>query len=284
LSKIKEIKNRIKSVRDVQQITRAMKMVAAARLRKSESRLEGCRRYCSDVCSRVEFIVRKNRWADSFFLKPGRSGRTGILVLSGDKGLCGAFNHNVLRRALGEIRRRGEESVRVFGVGKKGNYLLRREGFELGMNVSGIFGKVDYPAVMPLASDLLSAFRSGEIRELWAVFNRYKPKGRDPVGVEPILPVPIPEGEPGEEPDYDYEPGVEAVLERLLPYYFTLSVYSRIVESEAAEFLARMTAMDAASDNASELIGRLTLDYNRARQATITKEILDIVGGAEALK
>lgn len=282
MSKIKEIKSRIKSVRDVQQITRAMKMVAAARLRKIESRFNGMKSYLESQESLISFITARNAWARPKLMRSREIKRSGILVFSADKGLCGAFNNNVIKKTLGEIRTRGEKPL-ILGVGKKGNYILKREQFNLEMDITGIFGKIRFADALSISRELIRLYSEGEYDELCLVLNRFKPRGEPPVGVFPLLPLTLPEVET-DAPDYLYEPDTEAVIERLVPYYFSLRIYYFLLESEAAEFFARMTAMDAASDNATELISELTLEYNRARQAAITKEILDIVGGAEALK
>lgn len=282
MSRIKEIKNRIKSVKDVQQITKAMKMVAAARLRKIEAKFNFAKAFEGKVKNELSFIYNKNRSVKPFLMKSNESFKKGFLILSGDKGLCGAFNMNVFKKAISAINETGVDNSTVLSVGKKGGLMLKRQNINLFLDVQGIFGKVCYKDAYDISQKIIELYQKNEFVELNIVLNRYKSKD-EPVQIIPILPFSIEENE-FEDSDYHYDSSEETLLNNLLLYYLSLKIYYYLIESESAEFLARMTAMDSASDNAADLIAKLSLEYNRARQASITKEILDIVGGAEALK
>lgn len=282
MSRIKEIKNRIKSVKDVQQITKAMKMVSAARLRKIESRFNYASKYDARVENELSFIFNRNSWAKISLMREKEVSKTGFIVFSGDKGLCGGFNMNVFKKAISVTKNISHEDLSILGVGKKGNSLLRKQGFKLLMDVQGIFGKVRYKDAVSISKNIVDLFKKGEFNSLSIVLNRFKSKD-EPVQVIPLLPFSVEEKE-YEDLDYHYDQNVESLLEKYMSYCLSVKIYKYLLESEAAEFLARMTAMDSASNNAADLIENLSLEYNRARQAAITKEILDIVGGAEALK
>ncbi len=282
MSQIKEIKNRIKSIKDVQQITKAMKMVAAAKLRKIEAKYEYAKMHLNEVENILAFILKRNSWVKHDLLRENDVPEKGLLVFSGDKGLCGGFNLNIVKKVLSEFSKTGKNQTKIFGVGKKANISLKKESLEFLMDMRGIFGKVKYSDALSISNEVMESFLSKKVGTVNIVLNRFKSQSEESVESVTLLPLEIPDSE-ASEADFLYDCGVEATVASLLPHYFSLKIYKYLLESETAEFLARMTAMDAASENANDLIAKLTLEYNRARQATITKEILDIVGGAEAL-
>ncbi len=282
---LKDIKFRIKSVKDVKQITRAMKMVAASKLIKSEGKMLSARNFVSRLEKIASFAAGRNRDLNIELLK-GRPNvrKVGLLVLSGDRGLCGSFNANVIKKAYRKFEALGgADKVTLLGIGKRGNAFFRRKHFPLALDVSGVFGKLSFKQSNAIMEQVIGLFQSGAVDEVHVIYNRHKAKDGDSVGFKQLLPL----GHAASTEDlvdYIYEPSPQEVLEKLIPYYLSLQFYLLLLESETAEFFARMVAMESASNNATKLIGNLTLDYNRARQAAITKELLDIVGGAEAIK
>ncbi len=292
MSSLKDIKLRIKSVKDVKQITRAMKMVAASKLVKSEGKMLSTRSFVSRLEKINSFVVsHKDVYTTkdlNIELLKGRPQvrKVGLLVLSGDRGLCGSFNSNVIKKACQKFEELGgTEKVTLLGIGKKANAFFRRKNFPLALDIAGIFGNLSFKESTSIMNQVISLFQSGAVDAVSVIYNRHKASsGGDggPIGIKRLLPLEAPEIM--DLTDYLYEPSPQEFLEKWTPYFLNIQLYSLLLESETAEFFARMVAMDSASNNATELIGNLTLEYNRARQAAITKELLDIVGGAEAIK
>ncbi|EKD28490.1 MAG: F0F1-type ATP synthase subunit gamma [uncultured bacterium] len=286
MAQIKEIKGRIKSVKYVQQITKAMKLVSAAKLRKSETRFHYFKEYLHKQDHIASFMQTKNLWNKTFLTKPKENvTKKGYVVFSGDKGFCGSFNSNVFKKAVKEIKNNNQNEVKIIGVGKNVNILFERNNYELLLDIRDVFGQVSFKHARNLSNEIFKFYEEDKFDELYLIYNRFKPKNEESIAVIPLIPMPINILKNiTHESDYLYEPGIQSFMDNFITNYFILRLYYYLLESEAAEFLARMTSMDSATNNATELINTLTLDYNRARQAIITKEILDIVGGAEALK
>jgi len=280
LPSLRDIRSRIRSVRDIQQITRAMKMVAAAKLRRAERAMEAAHSYSQELDGLAVKLLARRRLHP--LLEPGEGPRL-LVLFSSDKGLCGGFNAQAVRAALAEIREhagRGEGNggTRVVAIGRQGAAGLLRAGVEVERVERSFFDGFDYGTSEEFSSGLARQFESGEAGEVVCVY----PTARG-VEVEGLLPVALePAGEAGVE--YLFEPDEATVLDAALRQRTHMRFFAVATESEAAEYRARMLAMDAASTNAGELIESLTLDYHRARQSAITKEILEIAGGAEALR
>jgi len=283
LPSTRDIRRRIRSVKGTQKITKAMKMVAAAKLRRAQDRIVAARPY-ADTLARVlgSLAARTEHTHPMLVRRP--VGRVWLVVVTSDKGLCGAFNTNLLREAERVLSERRWEDVEVVAVGKKAADFFARREVAVAHAERETMSRLTADDARRIADMLATAFTSGQVDEIWLLYNRFVSLIRHQPVLERLLPVEPPEAEAGERPiDYIYEPDPEALLDQLLPRYVQTEVARALYDSAAAEQAARMTAMDAATKNADEMIGRLTLLYNRTRQAAITKEILEIVAGAEAL-
>jgi F-type H+-transporting ATPase subunit gamma len=299
---LKLIRKRITTVKATQKITRAMKMVAGARLNRAQLRMAALRPYALKTREVLDGVAatmtrtegegdaQDRRDEGLHPLLQRRPERNVLLVLlSGDRGLCGAFTTNVSKAAWLTVREKKEvgAEVLVATIGKKGRDYLTRRRVSIVRDFPKLYDGLDMTKAKLVASFLVSKFEMGEVDSIYIVYNEFKSAMTQRTVVEPLLPLPEPppEKEGTLKPaEYGFEPNARAVLERLLPMYVEVSIYRALLESQASEFGARMTAMDAATRNAKEMISRLTLQYNRARQAAITKELMEIIGGAEALK
>ena len=288
MATLQDIRRRIRSVQSTQKITRAMKLVAAAKLRRAQERILEARPYAFKMAELVGALVR-GLGEDKHPLLVRREGpRKLYLVVTADKGLCGAFNSNVVRRAAELLRGSPEGSAALLTVGRKARDFFRRRPWPLRGDRVGFLDRLAFGQARELAAELMEAYLADEVDEVWLVFNEFRSVAVQRVTAVRLLPIEPPGGaEPaGEEPptDYIYEPDPATILAALLPRHVEVQVYRALLESAAGEQGARMTAMEAASKNAQEMIGLLTIQYNKARQERITKELLDIVGGAEALR
>ncbi len=341
---LKSIRKRISSVKSTQKITRAMKMVAGARLNRAQQRITELRPYALKVQEVLAEITRPGAGAapvegapiepsealavaepgaqasaeegmealpmpeaaGAFGEKPAhpllvqRAERNVMLVvLTSDRGLCGAFNTNINKRAEREWKGRTEngQNVKMVIIGRKGRDYFKRRGAPVLEYIPGVWEKLGLETAQMVGNKVLAPLNKGEVDSIYFVYNEFKSAMSQAVVVERLLPVAQPEkpavvGEGGAEPEFSldgvsefiFEPNKEALLERLLPMYVDISILRALYESTASEFGARMTAMDAATKNAKEMIEKLTLIYNQARQAAITKELMEIIGGSEALK
>ena len=295
MASVQDIKRRIRSVRNTRKITRAMELVAAAKLRRAQARIEAMRPYADTM---RELIAGVGRAATSVRGLPLLQQReeistVAIVPLTGDRGLAGAFNAQILRRAFSlerELRRDGKD-VRWIAVGKKGRSTLTFRRYEVSGEYTGFTDRPAYSDAQAIAHRAAELFVEGEVDRVVLVYNRFESALSQKVTEQEVLPIAADILETDEEErrqdalrgDFIFEPEPEEILERLLPVYLETQVYRALLESTASEQGARMTAMRNASKNAGELIDRLTLDMNRARQAEITQEILEVVGGAEAL-
>ncbi len=283
-----DIRRRLRSVKNTQQITKAMKMVAAARLRRAQGRVIAARPYAKVLREVLSSVSSRVAEAKHPLLAVRQEKRVLLLVVAGDKGLCGAFNANIHRATASLLAQKREwESVAILAIGKKAlDYWKRRKTRLAPRAYPGIFTRVEYAHAKEIADHLAAEFAGERIDSAYAIYNEFKSVIAQIVRTERVLP--IARGQtmaPAQAvTDYIYEPGPEAILERLLPRYLEFLIFRILLESAAAEHGARMTAMDSASKNAGEMIDSLTLTYNRARQARITKELIEIVSGAAALE
>jgi F-type H+-transporting ATPase subunit gamma len=303
MANLKTIRKRITSVKATQKITRAMKMVAGARLNRAQQRITALRPYAlkihevlAGVSSAMLAKQTDNEYSGSGtgdgvhpLLERRAEKNVLLLVLSGDRGLAGAFNANVSKAAFREWREKKEAGaeVHVVTVGKKGREYLARRKATITHDFPKLFDALDLGKARMVSEWVIAKFVKGEVDSVYIVYNEFKSAITQQTVVEPLLPLPEPppRKEGALEPtEYQFEPNERGVLEHLMPMYIEVSIYRALLESQASEFGARMTAMDAATRNAKDMISRLTLVYNRARQAAITKELMEIIGGAEALK
>ena len=288
---LKDLKTRINSVKSTQKITSAMKMVAAAKLRRAQDSAERGRPYADRMQQIVNSLASKADpiSAPQLLVGNGKDDAHLLVVVSADRGLCGGFNGAITRQTRTEVARlRGEgKTVKLLMVGRKSADALRRElGDSYIDSLEGIQGTaVEYADAASIGETVRNGFEAGEFDVCTVIFNKFKSAISQEVTLKRLIPAEV--GEDTQDDDagvsYEYEPDEEELLAAVLPRNISTQVYSALLESSAAELAARMTAMDNATRNAGDLIERLTLVYNRTRQATITKELIEIISGAEAV-
>ena len=293
MASLQDIRRRITSVRSTRKITKAMELVAGARLRRAQTRIEEMRPYADRM---QELMVGTAQAASSFrnlalMQRREEVRRVAVVVVSGDRGLAGPFNGQVLRRAFQlerQVRGEGAEATWLV-VGRKGASTLRFRRYELAGQWAGFSDRPEYRDAQAVAHRLAELYSEGEVDRVVLVYNRYVSALVQRVTTTDLLPIPedvlggVHEEHEGPSPDFIYEPEPEQILERLLPVYLETEIYRALLESAASFLASQMTAMRNASKNAGELIDRYTLQLNRARQAEITQEILEVVAGADAL-
>ncbi|WP_447969911.1 ATP synthase F1 subunit gamma [Nitrospira sp. M1] len=288
---LQSLRRKIASVKNTQKITKAMKMVAAAKLKRAQERILTARPYAHQLREVMSNLSQRvNRSAHPLLSR--RDGHAlELLVVTSDRGLCGAFNTNILRRAgefLEEQRRLGKQ-VSVSLIGRKSIDFFKRRDWPIRQEWPGVFDRLSFEHALDIGQNVVSEYHAGTFDHLYVVYNEFKSAMQQEVIVEKFLPIESlhedrEEDAPATVGGYLYEPDEGELLETLLPKHFEIQMYRALLESAAAEQAARMTAMDGATRNAGELIKKVTLFYNKTRQAAITKELMDIVGGAEAIK
>ena len=289
MATLRDIKRRIKSVESTQKITKAMKLVAAAKLRRAQERIIGARPYAQKMVELLGSLVGLAGDDGHPLLARRTGGRKRLVVITADKGLCGAFNSNVLRASLAFIRETGNVDVTLVVVGRKARDFYRRREWAIKAEMQGFFDRLAYSHAQEIAAPLMESYLAGETDEVHLIYNEFRSVAVQRVTRQQLLPIQADaesddKDDAGPSEEYIYEPGPESILASLLPRHVTTQVYRALMESAAGEYGARMTAMESASKNAREMINVLTIQYNKARQERITKELLDIVGGAEALR
>jgi F-type H+-transporting ATPase subunit gamma len=296
-----DLRRRIRAVKNTQQITKAMKMVAASKLRRAQERIMNARPYAvqmqrvlSSVATRVDpsihpLLTVRERRPDS---------KTLVIIVTADKGLCGSFNTNVIKAAGGFITETTDQ-CQLGLVGRKGRDFFRRRGFAVTFEQIGIFQRLRYQDAQTIGQLAIDAFTSGDVDHVMLIYNEFKSVISQRIVVDQLLPIAREEideastaataaergvGAPGvNNVDYLYEPSAQEIFNQLLPRYVEVQIYRALLESNAAFFAAQMTAMDTATKNSAEMIANLTLYMNKVRQAAITREIIEVVSGAEAL-
>jgi len=288
MANLRAIRKRVSSVKSTQQITRAMKMVSAAKLRRAQDGINAARPYARKM-REVVTAVAGRAGADAHPLLTAREAKKlALLVVTSDRGLCGSFNSGLTRAVYRFLNdHRGEyEEITLFVVGRKGRDFFRRREIPIRKELLGVLGSVSRHHAETIANDLVGGFLSGEFDEVQIAFNEFRSAISQVVRFEKMFPIALESSGKtgGDEVDYLYEPSREEILATLLPKYVETMIFRVLLESVAGEHGARMTAMDSATNNSVDMIARLTLQMNRARQATITTELTEIVSGAEALK
>jgi len=298
MANVRDFRTRIRSVKSTQQITRAMKLVSAAKLRRAQDRIVMARPYARKMLGVLSSLASRANPEKHPLLARRKEERVIVVVMTSDRGLCGSFNTNILNRARTFLDGMTDREAKVDLVGRKARDWFRRRRYATRRVLVDVFRNVTVEHARHIASDLAAGFTRAEFDAVHLVYNEFKSVIQQRVVVEPLLPIPqaalAPSGSPGasgEEAvmggaseDYLYEPSDRDLFERLLPKHVEIQVYRALLESAAAEHGARMTAMDNATRNAEEMIETLTLQMNKIRQAAITKEILEVVSGAEALR
>lgn len=289
---LKEVKNRISSVVSTQQITKAMKMVAAAKLRKSQDRIMQMRPFARKMASIFQNLsaAQADDSSDNWFSKPRQEEKILIIPVTSDRGLCGSFNSNVFKGVLRLIQEKYESQgkkgdITILPIGKKSADFFIKRKFKVVNNHVNILSQISFGRVSEAAQFVMDSYRDGAYDKVEIVYNEFKNVATQLLRTEQFLPVVLPKTEVKQaQTDYIYQPNRTEILEGLIPKSLKVQLFKAVLDSNASENGARMTAMDKATENAGELLKELRLTYNRTRQAAITKEILEIVGGAEALK
>ncbi len=284
------LRRKIGAVKNTQKITKAMKMVDAAKLKLAQDRILAARPYAHKMREVLGDLSRRVNRASHPLLQKRGNRLVEVVVVTSDRGLCGAFNANIIRKAVEFIREReaGGASISLSLVGRKGREFFRRRPWSIRQQWTDVFDRLSYEHALDIGHDLTQEFTKGTFDELHVIYNEFKSAIQQRVIVEQLLPVEAFEqdGQPSELSGggFLYEPDEDELLESLLPKHFEIQAFRILLESSAAEQGARMAAMDGATRNAGDLIQKLTLFYNKTRQTAITRDLMDIVGGAEALK
>lgn len=291
---LKEVKSRISSVVSTQQITKAMKMVAAAKLRKSQERITQMRPFAQNLSAILTNLssVQSDNDADNWYSAVREEKKILIVAVSSDRGLCGSFNSNIFKGVNKLIAEKyqaqyNKGDVTVLVIGRKANEFFSKKKISVVDKFTTLFLNLTFEKVSEIAEFVMKSFRDGKFDKVEVVYNEFKNVATQILKTEQMLPILPPKSEgttKAAEIDYIYQPDQAEILIGLIPKSLTVQLYKAVLDSNASENGARMTAMDKATDNAGELLKELRLTYNRTRQAAITKEILEIVAGAEALK
>ena len=285
MATLKAIRKRIGSIRNTQQITKAMKMVSAAKLRRAQEAVLAARPYAEKMAALLQNLSARVAAEAHPLLTAREEKKVLLLLLTADRGLCGGYNSNLIRAAEGYLRsQRGEKEIQLAVAGRKGVDYFRRRKVEMAERYINIGSRPAEELAAELAEKLIARFLQGECDAVYMLYSRFRSALSQVPTMEKLVPVAAEkdEGE-GQATEYLYEPGLEALLSSLLPKVVEVGIYRALLEASASEHGARMTAMDSATSNAAEMISTLTLQMNRARQASITKELLEVVSTAEAL-
>jgi F-type H+-transporting ATPase subunit gamma len=281
-----DLRRRIRAVKSTQQITKAMKMIAASRLKRAQERVVSARPYAQRMLALLNGLVaRVDQGAHPLLRVPeGEGGRPLLIVITADRGLCGSFNSNVLKAAGQFILDKTQGRDIALGlIGRKGRDFFRRRGFDVRYEQIGIFQRLEFGHARALGDAAMQEFTGGAASSVYLVYNEFKSVMSQRIVVERLLPIPRLEGDAGgPAAEYLYEPKAELIFGDLLPRHVHMQIYRALLESNAAFYAAQMTAMDAATRNSAEMIESLTLYMNKVRQAAITREIIEVVSGAAA--
>ena len=290
MATLRDIKRRIVGVKNTQKITRAMKMISAAKLRRAQSKIINARPYANKISEMLSNLATEEDMATNPFFIEREAKNVAVVVVTADRGLCGAFNNNIIKEAVRYIDEEiNAESINafVYCVGKKNaDYFSRRDYNVIGKDV-GLFSSLDYSSALKITDNLVSEFSNETYDKVVIIYNEFISMIRQKIQVQQFLPIPVlssTEEIQVQQPNYIFEPDSGSIFNFLIPKHLKAQVWRSLLESNAAELGARMTAMDNATTNAQEMIRSLNLTYNKERQAAITKEILEIVSGANALK
>ena len=289
---LREVRSRIGGVQKTQKITRAMKMVAAAKLRRAQLRIVAARPYARKMRELLADLARAPDLQGADLIAPREVKNIAVVVVTSDRGFCGAFNANIFRAVQAHCGAQPSGvHVSLLCVGKKGVDYFGKRGYNVTGRFAGIYGNLAFSWAQSFAGDLIARYRKGEFDRVDIVYNEFKSIAQQRICVEQFLPIaePVQPGSPARTsgqrpPDYIYEPDRMGILLTLLPRHLNFQIWRILLESTTAEEGARMAAMENATENAREMIATLQLQYNKARQAAITKELLEVVSGAEALR
>jgi len=284
MANLKDIRDRIKSVRSIQKVTKAMKMVAAAKMRKAQERMEQARPYTNRLVNVIHHLLPD---VDRSFLplldiRPIQ--RVGYVIVASDRGLAGSFNTNVFKKVEIEINEIGKENVDLFCIGKKTRDYFTRRDYNIIESHLEFWNDLDFQHAIKIGENIINHFISKNVDEIHVCYNEFVNVATQTIQSERLLPLEYKQEDNSSNADKLYEPSKEKLTKSLIPRHLNVQMWKYLLESYASEQAARMVAMENATDNAEDMIKNLTLEFNKARQASITKEMLEIVGGAEALK
>ena len=283
MASLKDIRDRIKSVKSIQKVTSAMKMVAAAKVRKAQEKMEQARPYTSALEETINHILPDVNRVDLDLLNVREIKRKAYVIVSADRGLAGGFNSNIIKVSEKEIAQFGKENVDLFCIGKKARDHFKRRDYNIVESHIDFWSELNFDNAMMIGRSAIEHFTSGKVDEIHVIYNYFVNMAQQEIKSEVLLPLSY-DDESFDEKDRLYEPSKEVLVSSLVPRHLNIQVWKYLLESYASEQAARMMAMENATTNAGDMIKSLTLEFNKARQAAITTEMLEIVSGAEALK
>ena len=285
MANLKDIRNRIKSVKSIQQVTSAMKMVAAAKMRRAQENMEKSRPYSSRLAELLNMLIPEIDRSLMPELNVREVKKTLFVVVTADRGMAGAFNTNVLREAHKAIDKAGQENSEIICIGKKSAGYFKNRNYPIAVEYIDFWNDLEYSHAMKIGDEIISLYKNGEVDQVQVVYNRFVNVARQEIRNETFLPMSYdPEAKKLDyNPERLFEPSKEAVVKTIIPRYLNTQMWQFLLESNASEQAARMLAMENATSNANDMIKDLKLQFNKARQTAITTEMLEIVSGAEAL-
>ena len=284
MANLKNIRSQIKSVTSIQKVTKAMKMVAAAKLRKSQENMEKARPYSERLKDMIaELIQDVNRDSMPLLTKRNSVNKYGFVIVTADRGLAGSFNTNIIKKSEQEIQQVGKENAELFCLGKKGFEHFSKRDYKINKNYTDFWVNLNYNKAIDVGRDIINAYLNQEVDSIKVIYNYFKNVGSQKVLLDNLLPLDFDKKTKALYQDVIYEPSKIEIVKSLVPKYFNTQIWQYLLESFASEQAARMLAMENATENAKDMINDLNLEFNKARQTAITTEMLEIVGGAEAL-
>ena len=283
MANLKDIRDRIKSIKSIQKVTKAMKMVAAAKMRRAQENMEKARPYNRRLVEIIQHLLPSVERSMLPLLEVRDVKRIAYVVVTSDRGLAGSFNSSILRKAHNDIDELGKENVDIFCIGKKANDYFKSRQYNIVDSFSDFWNDLDFNQSMKIGSTIINHFLNLSVDEIRVVYNEFVNVATQATVTEKLLPIELKDEELSDT-DFLYEPSKKKIVKSLIPRYLNAQVWKYLLESYASEQAARMVAMENATTNSEDMIKNLTLEFNKARQAAITTEMLEIVSGAEALK
>ena len=283
MANLKDIQQRIKSVGSIQKVTKAMKMVAAAKVKRAQERMEISRPYSKNVQDLICRILPEISSSNIDLIEKRDVTKKGFIVITSDRGFAGSFNSSVIRLVEKEVEKFGKDNVQLFCLGKKASEHFSRRNYNIKESFYDFWKDMNFDTASDIAEAIIDSFINKEVDEIHVIYNRFRNLGSQDLMIEKVLPIDFTENYNVKNYNYDYEPSRQSTVNVLLPKHLKVQMWQQMLESYSSEEAARMVAMDNATENAKEIIKELKLEFNKARQAAITTEMLEIVGGAEAL-
>ena len=283
MANLKSLQERIKSVSSIQQVTKAMKMVAAAKVKKAQDKMEISRPYSKNTQDMICRILPQVSNDNIALVSKRKVSKTALIIITSDRGFAGSFNSSVIRLAEKEIEKLGKDKVQLFCLGKKASEYFSKRNYNVVQSFYDFWKDMTFDTASDIAETFIAAFKNHEVDEVNVIYNRFKTLASQDLLMEKVLPIDFTKDYNPKDYNYDYEPNKESIVKSLLPKHLKVQMWQQMLESYSSEEAARMIAMDNATENAKEIIKELKLEFNKARQAAITTEMLEIVGGSEAL-